>query len=85
MAEDLGLEAGKDLSLEKRDSRWVGRTESSVREEQLMAASCSRTMWSLAWDRRSSTAESSSESERWWWEKSMAGQSWGAALLNTRV
>lgn len=52
------LLVGKDLSLRKRESRWEGRTE-LVKEEQLMAESCSRTHASCAWEIISSTAESS--------------------------
>lgn len=32
--------SGKDLSLRKRDSSSAGRTEESVKEEQLMAETC---------------------------------------------
>lgn len=49
---------GKDLSLRKRDSSSVGRRE-SVKPEQLMAETCSRTQRSWAWEMRSSTADSS--------------------------
>lgn len=57
----LGLVGGKDLRLRKRVSRWEGRRESSVKAEQLMAETWSRTTASWACEIISSTAESLSE------------------------